>query len=363
MNNQTNTNHTFFHYFNLYINVFYLIFGNISNFLKILFFLQKPLRSLPCTSYILFATITDFMTLNNLPLHQLLIHLYPQYHWIKVSVDWSNYRNETNLLSYTVSNYDIIICKIRSYLHLFSTDLSFQMLLFASINRFYSTYRRKQQSNTTLRFNQYFCNQSNVYRLCLISSIIFALLSIQHLFNFTIQSPSEGCVPSNRILWSIWISSFHCFIIPLLMILFGLLTLKNICYKELILRYICCSHCQRRRWTGYIHPQNTRCQNSISTRVERQLTFMIISEIFVTIFTVIPYGIYAFFYLFHGLQNRTMNESNGTKWMALVIQVTMYVEPSCGFYIYLLTLSTLRKRFKKIIMEKITSFISSCYRS
>ena len=119
--------------------------------------------------------------MNNLPVLQLLIHLYPNYHWIKVTVDWSNYRNETILLPYSVSTYDITMCKIRSYLHMLSTDLSFQMLLFASINRFCSSYCRKKRQNNTLYFIKYFCDLPNVYKLCIISSIISALLSLQHM--------------------------------------------------------------------------------------------------------------------------------------------------------------------------------------
>ena len=79
MINQTINNYTgdapSIRYFNISINFFYLIFGNIGNLFKVAFFLQKPLRSLPSTVYILFATFSDFITLNNLPVLQLLIQL------------------------------------------------------------------------------------------------------------------------------------------------------------------------------------------------------------------------------------------------------------------------------------------------
>ena len=52
----------------------YLIFGNIGNIFKVLFFLQKPLKRCPCTIYILCGTIGHFFTLNNIPLLNLLLN-------------------------------------------------------------------------------------------------------------------------------------------------------------------------------------------------------------------------------------------------------------------------------------------------
>jgi hypothetical protein len=357
MNNQTEDDPSI-RYFNIYINLFYLIFGNIGNLFKIAFFLQPPLRSLPCTIYILFATFADFITLNNLPVRQLLINLYPNYHWIKISVDWSNYRNETMLLSYSPSTYDITMCKVRSYLHMFGTDLSFQMLLFASINRFCSSYRRKKRQNNTYFLSRHFCTHPNVHRLCMITTVMFALLSLQHMFNFTIKSPSEGCIPYNYVLWSVWILSIHCFLLPILMIIFGILTLKNIRCLTVFDDHIQRSQCYRRR-RQIKHRFRERCphcchsQKSIQYKIEKQLTSMIISEIFVTVLTSVPYGAYAFYHLLHGIQGQRIYYTNRTNWIILFIRMTMYFEPSCGFYIYLFTLSTMRKRFFKIISDKI----------
>jgi hypothetical protein len=352
MNNQTEDD-PYIRYFNIYINLFYLIVGNTGNLFKVAFFLQKPLRSLPCTVYILVSTFSDFITLNNLPVLQLLIHLYPNYHWITVTVDLSNYRNETALLSYSVSTYDITMCKIRSYLHMLSTDLSFHMLLFASINRYYSSHHRKKRQNNTHCFIRCFCDHPNVYKLCSISSIIIAFLSLQHLFNFTVHFPSEGCVPNNRMLWVIWISSFHCFILPILMIIFGILTLRSIRYLPIFSHYFQrLQHHRQQRKHRFIEICS-HCENSNENRIDRQLTSMIIGEVFITNLTSLPYGIYAFYHLIRISQKRTMINPNESVWISLLIRTTMYFEPSCGFYIYLMTLTTLRKRFCKMFIRKI----------
>ncbi len=354
MNNQTE-DIPLFRYFNIYINFFYLIFGNIGNLLKVAFFLQEPLRSLPCTFFILFSTFSDFITLNNLPARQLLIHLYPNYHWIEVALDWSNHHNQTILLSYSVSNYDIIMCKVRSYFHMLSTDISLQMLLFASINRFCSSHRRKKRQTNVHCFIRHFCDHPNVYKLCLISSLITALLSLQHVFNFTIDSASEGCIPHNRILWVVWISSFHCFLLPILMILFGILTLRNVRYLTVFGDYFHRLH-RRRQKHRFVQVclSCCHCQNTIQYQIDKQLTLMIITEIIVTIITSLPYGIYAFYNFLRLVNRRTMVDPSESIWIPLLIRTTMYFEPSCGFYIYLLTLTTMRKRFCKTFTEKIT---------
>jgi hypothetical protein len=368
MSNQTTNDNSqdvnsLIRYANINLNLFYLIFGNLGNLFKVAFFLQRPLRSLPCSFYILCATISDFVTLNNLPLRQLLIYLYPEYHSIKLIVDWSNFRNETILLTYPVSTYDIIMCKIRSYLHMLSTDLSSQMLVFASVNRYFFSYFRKNRQKKHFYISQLFSHYPNVHKLCLISVLIFAFISIHHIINFTILSPSKGCIPQNNILWTGWILSIHCFLLPLSMIIFGFLTLRNLRYSPI---FSYCFYRRRRRRRRHQIAKDQfiemcsyciRCKNSIQHKIDTQLTSMILSEIIITVCTSLPYGSYAFYHLLYGTQ---FDKTYKTEWISLFIRMSMYLEASCGFYIYLITLTTLRKRFYKSFIEKITSINVCC---
>ena len=341
---------------NICINFFYLIFGNIGNLLKIAFFLQKPLRFLPCTTYILYSTLSDFITLNNLPALQLLIHLYPQHHWIKVTVDWSNSRNESDLWPYSVSTYDLLMCKVRTYLHMFSTDLSSQMLVFACINRFCFSHRRRRRSTSDSYFIRLFCHIPNVHKLCLGSLLLCSAMSLQHVFNFTVYSPSQGCIPRLNILWTLWILLVHCCLLPALMIVFGVLTLRNVRQLSVL------GHCLSTRRRAHLRTAQhrfiqmcsycLRCRNSVQHQIENQLTAMIISEIVFTVSSSLPYGIYAFHRLLAGIQGSNDSHWQRREWVTLFIRTSMYLEASCGFYIYLMTLTSLRKRFCRMIVEK-----------
>lgn len=354
-----NTNY-FLRYLNINLNLFYLIFGNLGNLFKVAFFLQKPLRTLPCSIYILSATISDFIKLNNLPVRQLLTYLYPEYHSIKLIVDWSNFRNESSLLEHSISTYDIIMCKFRSYLHMFSTDLSSQMLLFASINRFCFSYSRRYRHRHEWYFNQIFSHVPHVHRLCWISACLCAVISIHHVFNFTIISPSEGCIPRNNLLWTSWIITIHCFLLPILMSTFGILTLRNLGHSK-IFRSCFSPHRRQRIERDQFNGMCShclRCRNSIQRRIDTQLTSMIITEILVTVCTSLPYGTYAFYHLIYGIH---FQSTHRTEWVSFFIRLSMYFEASCGFYIYLITLTTLRKRFCKTFIQKITSIHCCVY--
>jgi hypothetical protein len=188
-----------------------------------------------------------------------------------------------------------------------------------------------------------------------------ALISTHHIFNFTIDSPSEGCIPRNNILWTVWILSIHCFLLPILMIIFGILTLNNLGHLSV---FCDCIHGSQHRSVKDRFIQMCahciRCRNSFQHKIDRQLTTMIISEIFVTVFTSLPYGSYAFYHLIYGIQIKETDDLNKTEWIPLFIRMTMYFEASCGFYIYLITLTTLRKRFWKILIKKVSS-IHLCF--
>ncbi len=95
-----------------------MIIVNISNIIKIFFFLQYPLPSNSCTYYILAGTFADLCFLNNQPLIRVLRQL--------------------NLVRPMSS----IECPIRSYFQTLSFSLSFTFLILAAFDRYCFTLRR-----------------------------------------------------------------------------------------------------------------------------------------------------------------------------------------------------------------------------
>jgi hypothetical protein len=82
---------------------------------------------------------------------------------------------------------------------------------------------------------------------------------------------------------------------------------------------------------------------------------MIIAETIVTILTTVPYAIYV---LYQAIKTENLQKASLARddFIEELVRATIYLEPSCGFYIYLFTLTTLRKRFTRILLNKIRIF-------
>jgi hypothetical protein len=335
----------------IYISLFYLICGNLGNLFKVFFFLQRPLKSCPCTVYILTATFSDFITLNNIPMLKLLYNLFPSSKWINISFGWSLSSNTTMVHSFRPSQMAINMCKTRSYLHMWSTDISFQLLLFASINRFCFSWRKASRMKNQ-RFINFFCNLSNTYKISLFICVFWSLVSLHHIFNFTVIS--NTCVPRHAVLWTVWMSAVHCFQ-SVLMILFGVLTLI-LRRKATVISRRHCRYCHERT------PIFVRiCQQCLDGRkehyhVEAQLTSMIIAEIVLALLTSLPYAIYVVYRLMTAANQRSAIQKAQENLIELFMRMTMYFESSCGFYVYLFTLKTLKRRFVMILLSKLRGY-------
>jgi hypothetical protein len=332
------------HYISTCKFIFYLIFGNIGNIFKILFFLQKPLKRCPCTIYVLFATISDFFTLNNIPLLNLLSN-----DWMIISFgplsSSSSFLNETIIQnSFIPSEYSIKMCKIRNYFHMWSSNFSSQVLLLASINRFYMTIKKKNPQQKQ-HLTDFFSTLSSAYILCSITCVIWALISLHHLFNITIKY--NICTSQNTILWTIGIVSLY-ICQSILMIIFGTLTILYRQGRSIWIPRRCQNH---HEMIPMFNQLCQYCRNERSERhhVEIQLTSMIITEIILVILTLLPYTIYIVYRLISRNSIELMHENI----IERLIQLTIFFEPSCGFYIYLFSLTTLKKRFLNIIRRRI----------
>jgi hypothetical protein len=331
-----------------YIFIFYLIFGNIGNIFKVFFFLQKPLKRCPCAIYVLLGTIGHFFTLNNIPLLSILSK-----DWVIIGFGQSSlFINETRVEnSSTPSEYSIKMCKIQNYFHTWSSHFSFQVLLFASINRFFMTTRKKNREEN-LPGTDFFCSLSTAYIICLFTSILWGLISLHHLFDFTITH--NICTSRNTILWATEISSVY-ISQSILMVIFGTLTILYRQERAIYIRRRCRNHHEMIPLFNQLC-QYCRNERSEHHHVEVQLTSMIITEIILVVLTSLPYAIYIVYRLVTEENDRNSMEIRYENTVEKLIRLTLFFEPSCGFYIYIFSLTTLKQRFLNILRQKILIF-------
>lgn len=338
-------------YISIYTYLFYLIVGNIGVPFKILFFLQKPVRTCPCSIYIIAATISDFITINNIPIFTLLSSLYSSKTWISIITIRPSLPITINE-DLIISQASIRMCKILNYLHMWSTDISIHFLLFASINRYFTGLKKLKRSiNTQLKY--LFCVYTNSIKISLGSCIIWAFISLHHYFNFTVIS--NFCMPKHYTLWAVWIFDVHCIIPSMSIIILIILTIINV--RKRSSSFYRQSGTDKRRVFNVRQQRQNSCYNrSTHHRIERQLTLMTITETIGTILTTLPYAVYVMYRALRVENEKSVESEAREDLIEQSIRLTMYFEPSCGFYFYLFTLTTLRKRFVRILLNKIRRF-------
>ena len=83
---------------------------------------------------------------------------------------------------------------------------------------------------------------------------------------------------------------------------------------------------------------------------------MIIAEIVLALLIFLPYVIYVIYRSMTVINERSAIQKAQENLIELFVRMTMYFEPSCGFYVYLFTLKTLKKRFFKILLVKLRGY-------
>jgi hypothetical protein len=235
---------------------------------------------------------------------------------------------------------------------MWSTDVSIHLLLFASINRYFTSSRKlKRQTNSWL--TNAFCNFSNAIKICIGTYIIEAFISVHHYFNFTVVS--NLCTPKHFLILATWIFDVHCLIPSTFLVIFNTLTLINVRKRSNSLSRHYGNNYQRSSNVpkGYQNPRHYEFNHH---HIEQQLTSMIITETIATILTILPYTTYVIYQAVRIENEKSLESLAREDFIEQLVRLTMYIEPSCGFYVYLFTLTTLRKRFLRLLLNKIRFF-------
>jgi hypothetical protein len=267
----------------LYGNILILIIGNITNIMKIFFFLQSPLRSNSCSYYILAGTFADLIFINNQPLIRLLRQL--------------------NLVKPMSS----IECPIRSYLQTLSFSLSFTFLILAAFDRYCLTsreYTRRKLSNPHTGFH-----------LILICTLTWIIFNTHQLFQHKLHNgicTTRFAHPYLRP----FMLTFFC-IVPLILFILNVLTIMNIRSRH----------------------------HSFRSRVNMQLTFLILLETILTTISILPQTAFVIYFQITHRIYRTDTRRSMENFIDVILKLVAYSECTMGFIIYLMALSKLRRRF------------------
>jgi hypothetical protein len=227
---------------NIYIQPCYFLLAIITNILNIRVLCSRALRSSPCTHYFLAYAIFGIIYTSLICPTQFLRGL---------TINWAN---------------DRIGCKIQFYILFLIPTQANLMLLVASFDRYYSSSQsRRLHSKCTIRTARI------IIIVATLSGVIY-MSPMLVIYNW--NETYNKCLPKVNILINIYVFSqvfLYYILTPVLMFIFGLLTITN------------------------IRQQSTRAlplTGSIrGRRTEGQLTRMLVLQVVVHLILVLPFGI------------------------------------------------------------------------
>jgi hypothetical protein len=290
---------------NIYLQPIQFLLSTTANILNIRVLCSRVLRSSPCTHYFLayavFSTIYTCLICPTLFLRGFYI-------------DWANGE---------------VRCKIYFYIIFLIPFQANLMLILASFDRYCSSSRlRRLQSRSTTH-----TARINIVFGTLLSAVYMTPMLAIYYWNETYHT----CLPQTNILINIYIFSqvfLYYILSPLLMFIFGLLTISSI--RQNTTRTVPLTGSMRRR------------------RTEGQLARMLILQVSVHLMLVLPYGIMYCINSFDPL-TRTPN--------AIAIQLAFVIWQQCDYFVsiflYIFSGSVYRRELVRILTFTKTQTTSS----
>ncbi|CAF3810413.1 unnamed protein product [Rotaria sordida] len=281
------------------------IIGNIGCILNTIIFLRPCLNSSSSSRYFLASSFANGFILNV----GLATHI------LDVGFSIHSHHSLT------------IICKLRNYLINISGFLSQTYLLLACIDRYLISLNksRYRSINTKLMANRIISFTACFWFIILSHMLIYSSISLRlHICFFSSLSYTFFISLHNLILSG--------FILPTLMVLFGLLTLKNI---QQIRRQA--RSCRRRQ------------------RRYHYLSLMLISNVFVSVIFTLIYtsGLsYISFFMLIRENVPSVKQKTQHRFISFIAIIFYYVPYSISFYVNILTSQRFRRELQKILHLK-----------
>ncbi|CAF3416264.1 unnamed protein product [Rotaria sp. Silwood1] len=287
------------------ILIFLFIIGNIGCILNTIIFLRPCLNSSSSSRYFLASSFAN----------GLLLHIGLATHILDVGFSIHPYHNIS------------ILCKLRNYLINMGGFLSQTYLLLACIDRYLiSLNKSRYRSINTIPM----ANRIILFSAC------FWLTILSHMLIFSSISPRHHFCFFSSLSYSFFISLHNLilsgFILPILMVFFGLLTLKNI---QRIRRQA--RSCRRRQ------------------RRYHYLSLMLISNVFVSVIFTLVYTsglIYVSFFILTQENITSSRQKVQHRFISFIAIIFYYVPYSISFYVNILTSQHFRRELQKVLRLK-----------
>ena len=313
-NNHSSTNYSTQCTFNVasflrYAGTLVVIFGFIGNFLSIMVFSRKALRTRSCSIYFLALSMSDVNVLIGYTIENLLYHGY-----------------EIQLLS------NSFMCKTIIFLIYASTDISNYLLTLAAIDRCVLIF------NTSTQYR--FCRQSTAKIMIAFVVILFSLINSHFLFGFHIDQ-NGSCMPTSTLYIDFYVHHYDSYIdiiktvlIPFIIIFF--------CNIFIIFKYT------RGRNSLISKSSATRGKTRRRKEKDRQLTWLLISTSLLFILLSLPSEINDFV---RTHLSQTFQMKNACQlWAITTVLILLHqINHASHFYVYTLTGPIFRKEFQKLI--------------
>ncbi|CAF0882208.1 unnamed protein product [Adineta steineri] len=297
-----------------YTYIIIFIAGNIGCFLNILIFTRQNYRQLSCSYYILASTFIDLILINFIILLRIL-----------------------NTFNIDPTQTSLIICKIRMYIAQAAGVLIRIFIVLACIDRWAMTSRVvKRRAFTNMKIPK-----------ILIPSVIIAYCLITMHVPFYQDIVNHRCIITSTN-YTTFYNIFNAFIsglvIPMLMIIFSLLTVRNV------------RHLQQRVHarvqilvTTNVNEQTVQPQAINKKSYDYQLSFMILIQECVYIISNLPFVVYSFYIAITSSWSKPILQTTIETFSMNIIYALLYLNFSSTFYIYTIASHTFRKDLKQLL--------------
>ncbi|CAF2405315.1 unnamed protein product [Rotaria sp. Silwood2] len=312
-------------FINRYIPIFIYIFGTIGNLLNVLVLSQRTLRSHPSSIFFLFSSIAGLLVIFSGLTGQML----------------SSY--EVDLTS-TVG----WICKLRSVVLYSSRTMVLWLIVLASIDRWLS-------SSLVIRLRQ-ITTMNNAWRSIFVILLYTCLINapIVYCFEANQTEPPRPCYASTymcRLITSLFYT-FGTTLLPLLlMIIFGLMTIKNVHHARIRVQIACSLD------SNHVNMRTAAARHGLShlKKLDQNLVKMLLVQVCLLFLFTFPHAIQRLYLIFapnpppqslqDAIQNLIFN---------LFILLT-FVASGMPFYIYTLSGGTI---FRNTLFHVLKTIVS-----